>query len=1290
MSIGGFINTKYSFSGVNYTDNAGNQDINVEEIKNNINQLKLEIEKIYKQRNKDKDKDKYINLFNDKLTIIVNKINEIGKIQELKTNKKYDVADLLNTIKKYKKSYDIGIINKFFETCANKLDNILENFTLYKNINCYISSDKKEDCINFPFHPFDESKTDKQKKKYIENSYDYIDNTFGLLIYPEIFEIFKINSYLILKSELINSTKCSEINDSTYYEIDSKNIILVGENISPETKIFILCKDMSLYQLPPEKYKDVIDYIEYNTFKPDGRQIYYNNTENTQYCDVIRASKMGTQITDTINKIKQYIKDPLLVHNTYTPDNPNTEFIITEFKNIISEIDLLLEILYIYDTTNNKYMSDVLKYKENFIIYLLYINKIDVLFDILNKVNTLDTKSDLFIQDLIEDLKTKINIEDIKYSYNLHIYISETKQNVTPKNGHEIIPKINKFLKMKEEELYQLFLEEFIKIINICLEIEKKFNKLSIDIITNFMLKYFNNQKNFIVSKNQILSKLLIKDTSMYTNKYTMPIDKDKIIFNYIESYHGKYEILNRYIDAEYKGIKYPDCGEITIFNIFNYLLTHNNKTYNKKFMLDKLPEESEIKKYYNKHETYEKLYNEYIKQKKNKINFGNEFYTLFTEKLGIEYNKQTCDIKPNINNILKICNILMLRNDANKFNTLEEFVKHFDENNICIKIDENTYTINTDFKINVGAHSSIMYKSNFSDELGFFVNDQHQFCILLLNENTEYYKNPDHTTLLNKEDLSSINNYHKLLLYSNNYNIYLYLFMYSYKYNSDIDNLINLLCNKYKLGINSFSDTNSTILHGFAQCYQNKILTDKMIDFIDFLLKEINIDKPDSEGYTPLILANTSVMMNLLIVKGANVNISNIDGDTPLMFAIDKEDFNMVKLLIDNHANVNIADIGGNTPLLMAFIKNNREIIKLLIDNGANVNIADIDGNTPLITAIGKEYFNIVELMIDKNANVNIANANGTTPLLLAVYNNNIEIIKLLIHKGAHVNIATTDGNTPLFVAVNNNNIETIKLLIDKGAHVNIADINGNTPLLLAVINNNIEILKLLIDKGAHVNIANTHGDTPLLMAVINNNIEILKLLIDKGPHVNIANINGDTPLLMAVNRNNTEIIKLLIDKNADVNITNINGDTPLLFAVINNNIEILKLLINKGANVNITNINGDTPLLFAVIKNNREIIKLLINKGANVNITNINGDTPLTVAVKQNKIEIVNLIIDKVTNKLDFEKALPLSISNINLYRLLIQKLNNLSLLQAGYKNKYIKYKQKYIFLKNNIFSG
>ena len=87
------------------------------------------------------------------------------------------------------------------------------------------------------------------------------------------------------------------------------------------------------------------------------------------------------------------------------------------------------------------------------------------------------------------------------------------------------------------------------------------------------------------------------------------------------------------------------------------------------------------------------------------------------------------------------------------------------------------------------------------------------------------------------------------------------------------------------------------------------------------------------------------------------SVNATGRDGTTPLFFAVSTVDEKAVEMLIDAGANVNVRESSGRTPLMVAVLRANIDyhihrnikvlsnIIKMLMKAGAKTNISDADG---------------------------------------------------------------------------------------------------------------------------------------------------------------------------------------------------------------------------------------------------------------------------------------------------------------------------------------------------------
>src|SRR5262245_58796401 len=96
------------------------------------------------------------------------------------------------------------------------------------------------------------------------------------------------------------------------------------------------------------------------------------------------------------------------------------------------------------------------------------------------------------------------------------------------------------------------------------------------------------------------------------------------------------------------------------------------------------------------------------------------------------------------------------------------------------------------------------------------------------------------------------------------------------------------------------------------------------------------------------------TILYTLLLAASAqqstDVNRREVDGSTPLQWAVYEENVAEVRRLLKAGAKVSLANNYGVTPMQLAAEIGNADIIKLLLDAGADADSPSQDGQTALL----------------------------------------------------------------------------------------------------------------------------------------------------------------------------------------------------------------------------------------------------------------------------------------------------------------------------------------------------
>lgn len=190
--------------------------------------------------------------------------------------------------------------------------------------------------------------------------------------------------------------------------------------------------------------------------------------------------------------------------------------------------------------------------------------------------------------------------------------------------------------------------------------------------------------------------------------------------------------------------------------------------------------------------------------------------------------------------------------------------------------------------------------------------------------------------------------------------------------------------------------------------------------------------------------------MMELYLQQGADINCQNCDseGNTPLNKALSRSyglNYQSIKWLIEHGADVNIANATGKTPLMRSipisynYIYSNlsfgmshelSQITKLLLDNGAKTTVKDVQGNAPIayitmgnnlnqIRAAHSAFVLMLNSLLEQGADINAVNNMGNTVLMDAADSCADFSVETLLANKADPTTKNKLGQTALDIAI-------------------------------------------------------------------------------------------------------------------------------------------------------------------------------------------------------------------------------------------------------------------------------
>lgn len=284
-------------------------------------------------------------------------------------------------------------------------------------------------------------------------------------------------------------------------------------------------------------------------------------------------------------------------------------------------------------------------------------------------------------------------------------------------------------------------------------------------------------------------------------------------------------------------------------------------------------------------------------------------------------------------------------------------------------------------------------------------------------------------------------------------------------------------------------------------------------------------------------------------------VNARGTNGNTLLNLAVSCKQPTIVRFLIDAGADVDLANNKGWTPLHQAAYSNQSDMVDMLLEAGASVEaMAHGDGGTPLVQALFWGHHAMAERLAERGIvpnNLRVAAGLGRLDLVKSFFEADGS---LKPNAGAHREFHRPHSGFPpwnpsddpqeiideAFVyACKNGQAGVLGFLLERGADIN-GDPYRGTGLLWAAWNGHLGVVRWLLDHGAELNRKATFGGpqhgvgvTALHLAAQTGNLSMVKFLVEHGADPNIEDdLYHSPPSGWANHFGHTEIRDYLLER--------------------------------------------------------------------------------------------------------------------------------------------------------------
>lgn len=383
-------------------------------------------------------------------------------------------------------------------------------------------------------------------------------------------------------------------------------------------------------------------------------------------------------------------------------------------------------------------------------------------------------------------------------------------------------------------------------------------------------------------------------------------------------------------------------------------------------------------------------------------------------------------------------------------------------------------------------------------------------------------------------------------------------------------------------------------------------------LDYVSPIGNSLIFEALKTEEYTSYLEA--------LVLAGANTNIVNKSGITPLIYAVSHGHAEQVEILLKSpNIDVNYAMPGTKTTAFLTAAASSSggtglTIAQMLLDAGADINATDINGKNALINAL----FRTGEFMKGHEKEASR------------------ELCKFLIERGMDLDYVAPSGMTAFWMACQNIQ-ETIKIKV-------------NGELIEREIGR--EVVEMLLDRNVNTDVWHSIGMSGVssalhsLMAYAGkreNDYDFIQRVISLGADLHAPDEDGNTPAAIGYLNPHSREITLALGGDVNSYYFAKNGDStfiksPVISHIIlsggDNNKELIKEMLARGAKVSFKDVpdhQGDEPIVCAIAAAAKEIFSMIMTSGQ------VDANELIDFSKKSEglKLPVISLVVNGIKSK-------------------------------------------------------